>query len=197
MRTRTGIILAGAAVPVLVGAVIMVMSAWTEADESIGGPFTMTSDLGQTVTEADLKGKPSVIYFGFTSCPEVCPTTLNELALLMSELGDDADKLNYVMVSVDPEQDTVELLHDYLGIFDERIRGFVGTPEQLRQMADGYRVYYQKVPTEYGYTMDHTATVYLMDADTHFFGTISYQEDHDTALGKLKRLIESNSGWFS
>ncbi|WP_207483008.1 SCO family protein [Arenibaculum pallidiluteum] len=155
----------------------------------IGGPFRMLDQKGSAVTEADLLGKPTVIFFGFTFCPEVCPTTLHELTTAIQELGPDADRLNFVFVSVDPERDTPEQLALYLSAFDPRIRGFTGTQEQVDGIAKAYRVYHRRVPTGDGsYTMDHTATVYLMDADGRFSGTIAYAENRDTALGKLRRL---------
>ena len=157
--------------------------------QSIGGPFTMVNDEGRTVTEADFAGKPTVMFFGFTHCPDVCPTTLFELAGLMQKLGPEAGKLNYAFVSVDPERDTPQILHDYIASFDSRIVGLTGTDEQMAKMAEEYRVYHRKVPTEDGYTMDHTATVYLMDPANNLAGTIDFHENEDVALQKLKNLI--------
>ena len=157
---------------------------------AIGGPFTMVDDEGKTVTEAAFKDKPTVMFFGFTHCPDVCPTTLFELAGLIEKLGPQADKLNYAFVSVDPERDTPQVLHDYIASFDSRIVGLTGSESQMEKMAKEYRVYYQKVPTDAGsYTMDHTATVYLMGPDNKLAGTIDYQESEDVALQKLKNLI--------
>lgn len=156
---------------------------------AIGGPFEMIDDRGNVVTQADLVGRPSVIFFGFTYCPDVCPTTLFEFAALIDQLGPDADKMNFVMVTVDPERDTPEILHEYVTAFDERIRGFTGTAEQVARMAEAYKVHYERVETGDDYTMDHTASVYLMDAANAFAGTISYREDQETALQKLRRLI--------
>lgn len=160
----------------------------------IGGPFEMVDSAGRRVTEEALLGKPSVIFFGFTFCPEVCPTTLYELSGLMEELGPAADALNVVFVSVDPQRDTPEHLRDYLSSFDPRIVGLTGTPEQLETIAKAYHVYYKRVPTDGGgYTMDHTATVYLMDAEGMFAGTIAYGEERGPALVKVKRLVERAS----
>lgn len=155
----------------------------------VGGPFQLLDTTGKPVTEQDLLGKPTVLFFGFTFCPEVCPTTLHELSGLMKELGPDADALNVVFVSVDPERDTPDQLREYLSLFDPRIRGFTGTEDQVERIAKAYRVYYQRVPLEGGgYTMDHTASVYLMNPEGRFTGTIAYGEAHDTALAKLTRL---------
>ncbi|MFC5586929.1 SCO family protein [Nitratireductor kimnyeongensis] len=155
----------------------------------IGGAFTLVGEDGETVTEADFRGKPTAIFFGFTFCPDVCPTTLFELSGLIEALGPDADKLNYAFVSVDWERDGPEDLARYTSSFDDRIKGLSGTQEQIESVTQAYRVYYKKVPTAEGeYTIDHTASVYLMDADGGFVGTLSYGEAHDSMLEKLKRL---------
>ncbi len=156
---------------------------------AIGGPFNLVDDKGAPVTEAALRGRPSVIYFGYTFCPEVCPTTLSDLARWMKALGPDADKLNYVFVTVDPQRDTPKVMHEYVNAFDPRIRGFTGTPEQIAKVAQEYRVYYQRVPTlDGGYVMDHASTLYLMGPDEKFVTLIHYQEDDASAVGKLKKL---------
>lgn len=155
----------------------------------IGGQFTLTDDTGARVTEKALAGKPSAIYFGYTYCPEVCPTTLLDLSHLIQKLGPDADKINYVFVTIDPERDTVKLMHAYLSSFDKHIRGFTGTPEQIAKIAHEYRVYYKKIPTDDGgYEMDHSAIIYLMDPDGRFVTVIPYQEDDASALAKLRNL---------
>jgi protein SCO1/2 len=155
----------------------------------IGGPFTLTDDTGAVVTEKTLAGKPYAMYFGYTFCPDVCPTTLFDLSRWIKKLGPDADKLNYVFVTVDPERDTVQSMHAYLSSFDRHIRGYTGTPAQIAQIAKEYRVYYKKVPTDDGsYTMDHSAIIYLMGADDHFVTVIPYQEDDVSALAKLRSL---------
>ena len=156
---------------------------------SIGGPFTLTDDTGATVTEKTLAGKPYAMYFGYTFCPDVCPTTLFDLSRWIQKLGPDADKLNYVFVTVDPERDTVKSMHAYLSSFDKHIRGYTGTPEQIAQIAKAYRVYYKKIPTSDGsYTMDHSAIIYLMGPDDKFVTVIPYQEDDASAVAKLKNL---------
>ena len=97
---------------------------------AIGGPFTLVDDTGAPVTDATFKGKPSVVYFGYTYCPEVCPTTLLDLSKWIKALGSDADKLNYVFITVDPQRDTPHVMHEYVSSFDKRIRGFSGTPSR-------------------------------------------------------------------
>jgi len=160
---------------------------------SVGGPFTLTDQRGTTVTDADLKGHPSAMFFGYTFCPDVCPTTLFDLTTLMRDLGPEADELKVYFVTVDPERDTQKVLADYLQAFDPRIEGLTGTREEIDRMLKDYRVFSRKVPQDDGsYLMDHTATVYLLDSKGTFTGTIDYQEKSETALAKLKRLIEGS-----
>ncbi|MEJ8574101.1 SCO family protein [Microbaculum marinum] len=161
---------------------------------SVGGPFEMVDHTGETVTEADFLGKPSVYFFGFTHCPDVCPTTLYEMSTYLGELGEDADKLNVAFVTVDPQRDTPQVMSDYISPFDPRIVGLSGSPEQVEAMTKAWRVYSRRVDQEDGeYTMDHTATVFLMDANGRFVGTIAYGEADDIALGKLERLVEGSA----
>jgi protein SCO1/2 len=155
---------------------------------AIGGPFTLVDDNGAPVTEKTLAGKPYVMYFGYTSCPDVCPTTLLDLSRWIKQLGPDANKLNYVFVTVDPERDTPKLLHAYLSSFDSHIRGFTGTPEQIAKMAKEYHIEYQKDDLD---SVDHTAVTILMYADGQFDTIIPYQEKDATALSKLKHLVAS------
>ncbi|GGB51526.1 hypothetical protein GCM10011316_24440 [Roseibium aquae] len=159
---------------------------------TIGGPFELVNANGETVTDADLSDKPKVIFFGFTYCPDVCPTSLYELQGWIEALGPDADKLHYAFVSVDPERDTPDVIGDYVGAFDERIMALTGSPEQVNQAIKAYRVYAKKVPLDDGdYTMDHSASMFLMNTDNQFVGTIAYGEAEETALLKLRRLIDS------
>ena len=156
----------------------------------IGGPFALVDDTGATVTEKTLAGKPSAIYFGYTFCPDVCPTTLLDLSRWIKKLGPEAEKLNYVFVSIDPQRDTPTLMHTYLSSFDKHIRGFTGTPEQVAKMAKEYRVYYKKIPTDDGsYTMDHSAVIYLLNSEQKLVGVIPYQENDGSALAKLEGLV--------
>jgi protein SCO1 len=157
----------------------------------IGGPFRLTTQEGKTFTDENLKGKPFVVFFGFTHCPEVCPTTLYDLTQDLEALGRDAEKLNVAFITVDPAQDTSELMKTYLSSFDPRIVGLTGTEEEIAAAAKAYKVYYRKVPTDSGYTMDHTATIFLMDSKGDFFGTSNFQEAQDIRRGKLKQLIKN------
>jgi len=162
----------------------------TQGPPAIGGAFTMTDQNGRTVTEATLRGKPYAIFFGFTHCPDVCPTTLSRLAGLRKALGRDGDRFRIVFVTVDPEQDKPANLRSYLSLFDTPIIGLSGTQAQLARIVKAYRIYYKKVPLDGGdYTIDHTATIFLMDAEGGFVTTIDHHESQDMALAKLKRLI--------
>ncbi len=159
---------------------------------SIGGPIDLTAEDGRRFTSADLGGKPFAVFFGFTRCPNVCPTTLSDLTLDLGQLGPLADRLKVLFVTVDPERDTPQSLKDYLSAFDPRITGLSGTPDEIASLTKAYRVFYQKVPTEGGdYTMDHTATVFLMDGKGALSGTISFEEEQAVRVAKLKRLAET------
>ena len=157
----------------------------------IGGPFRLTSHEGKPFTDADLKGKPFAVFFGFTHCPEVCPTTLYDLTQDLASLGADADKLRVAFITVDPAQDTPELMKTYLSSFDPRIVGLTGTEEEIAAAAKAYKIYYRKVPTDSGYTMDHSATVFLMDSEGDFYGTSNFQEAQDVRRAKLRQLIKN------
>lgn len=158
-----------------------------------GGPFSLVDQHGEPVTEAALKGHPSAMFFGYTFCPDVCPTTLYEMTALMEQLGPDADKLKVYFVTVDPERDTQEAMAEYMSAFDMRFTGLTGSREEIDKIIAGYRVYARKVEREKGpYLMDHTAAVYLLDDQGALSGTIGYQEAQETALAKLRRLIAAS-----
>ncbi|NLR72067.1 SCO family protein [Novosphingobium sp. ERN07] len=162
-------------------------SGYTNA---FGGPFSLTAPDGSTVTEKTLAGKPYAIFFGFTRCPDVCPTSLARMARLRKQLGPDGMKFSIVFVSVDPGHDKPADLGNYVALFGTPIIGLTGTDAQLEQIKKGYGVYSAKVPQPGGdYTIDHTAAIYLMTAKGAFAGTIDTQESDATALEKLKRLI--------
>ena len=155
----------------------------------IGGPFQLIDTDGRPVTEKALLGKPSVIFFGFTYCPEVCPTTLAQLTAAMQALGPGADRLNVVFITLDPERDTPAQLKLYLSNFDRRIRGFTGTAHAIDAAAKAYRVYHQKVPTEGGgYTVDHSSVVLLFDKRGRFVEPLGYGAPPERVLAQLKAL---------
>lgn len=161
---------------------------------TIGGPFTLTTHAGETQSDADLKGTLFAVFFGITHCPEVCPTTLWEMSEALATLDDDADNLKVLFVSVDPERDTQELLALYLQSFDPRIVGLTGSAEDIRAVGQQYRAYWRAVPLEGGdYTIDHTASIFLMDGAGAFIGTISYGEAMEERLEKLRKLISAKA----
>ena len=157
---------------------------------ALGGPFSLQDHNGQRVTEGAFAGRLGLIYFGFTYCPDVCPTTLTEMTGFIEALGPDADRIQWVFVSVDAERDTPQAMAAYLEAFDRRIIGLTGTEAQIAAAANGFRVFYRRVPLEGGgYTMDHSASVFLLDAEGRFAGTVDYKESEQVAMEKLRMLI--------
>ena len=165
--------------------------ATADAGSSFGkGEFTLVDTQGNPVDQTVFTGHPTMLFFGFTHCPEVCPTTMGEMAGWLEALGEEGNDVHAYFVTVDPERDTPEVLRDYVGWASDRIAGLTGSPEEVAKAAKAWGVYYEKVPLEGGdYTMDHTASVFLLDENGEFQGTIAYGEDSQTALGKLRNLI--------
>jgi len=156
---------------------------------SLGGPFTLTTDEGKRLSSDTLKGKPFAIFFGFTYCPDICPTTLMELTTTIEAMGEDAGRMRFLFVTVDPERDTPDQLDTYLSSFDPRITGLTGTKQEIAQIAKAYRVYYEKVPTDGDYTMNHSSLIYLMDDKGEFVDVLAHGTDPDQRLTKLKQLV--------
>jgi protein SCO1/2 len=146
-----------------------------QGTSAIGGAFSLTAQDGRTVTEKDLLGGPSIIFFGFTHCPDICPTALYDIGRIYSALGDKGGALKTFFMTVDPERDTQDLLKTYLSSFDPRIIGLTGSPEAVSKAMKAYRAFARKVPLENGnYTMDHTALVYLMDSKGRFISSLNF-----------------------
>lgn len=161
----------------------------------VGGPFSLTSHKGQRVDNGSLAGKPYLVFFGFTYCPEICPTTLFELTDLMAELGPEADAFNALFITVDPERDTQGALAGYMTSFDDRIMALRGSAEETKTALGAFSAYAKKVPLEGGeYTMDHTAGVFLMRGDGGFGGMMDMHESRETRLEKLRRLAAAGTG---
>lgn len=186
-------------------AIVAAMLGWltyemTAKKEQIAGgpfgvPFELVSQSGQPITEKAFTGKPTALFFGFTHCPEVCPTTLFELNGWLQKADPDGTKLQAYFVSVDPERDTPEILGQYVGNVSKRITGISGPPDKVMEMVKGFRVYAKKVPVDEkdpkgDYTMDHTASVFLLDSTGRFTGTIAYGENTETAEKKLENLAQ-------
>jgi protein SCO1/2 len=157
---------------------------------AIGGPFQLTDQNGKAVTDKSLKGKPTLIFFGYTHCPDVCPTSLFEISEVLRVMGKDADKINAVFISVDPERDTPATMKDYLSSFDPHLEGLSGDPAETAKVITSYRVYAKKVPTKDGdYTMDHTALIYLMDRDGRFVSPFNLKRTPEEAAADLKKYL--------
>ncbi len=155
----------------------------------VGGAFRLVDQDGRTVTEETFKGRPFLVFFGFTQCPDVCPTTLFEVSEVLRRLGPDADKVNALFVTVDPERDTPAKLRDYLASFDPHLRGLTGDADAIAGILKGYRVYARKVPQDGGYTMDHTAIVYLMDKQGRFVAPFSLKRRTEDAAADLRKYL--------
>jgi protein SCO1/2 len=161
-----------------------------QAIASVGGPFHLEDQNGKTVSDADMKGHPFLVFFGFTHCPDICPTTLFDLSQLMHALGPDADRTGALFITVDPERDTPAVLKDYLSNFDPHLRGLTGDRASIDAAIKAYRVYAKKIPLENGdYTMDHTAVVYLMDKDGHFVEPFSTQRTPEAEAAELRHYL--------
>jgi protein SCO1/2 len=155
----------------------------------IGGPFALVDSEGRPTTEKDLLGQPTLMFFGFTHCPDICPTTLTQVSEVFRELGPDA-KVRALFVTVDPERDTPASMKNYLASFDPRIRGLSGGRPAIDAALKAYRVYAKKVPTSSGdYTMDHTALVYLMDKQGRFVEAFNLERKPAEAAEQLKKYL--------
>lgn len=166
-------------------------AARLQAVAGIGGAFSLVDQTGEPFTQADLLGHPSLLFFGYTFCPDVCPTTLLEAEGWMKQLGPDADRLKVIFVTVDPERDTPDKLKDYLGSFDPRFVGLSGPRPKIDRVLKAYRVFSRKVEGKGGdYTMDHTAAVYMIDPKGQFVGVIDFQEETSRAMTKIRRLMQ-------
>jgi protein SCO1/2 len=194
-RTSRPLVIVAAFVgSLVVGLVLMLWAVGglrgATAPAAIGGPFQLTDQAGQTVTEKSLQGRPTLIFFGFTHCPDVCPTSLFEISEVLKAMGGDADRVNAYFISVDPERDTNAAMKDYLSSFDPHLKGLTGDPDAIAKTLSGFRVYARKVPLKDGdYTMDHTALIYLMDRDGHFVSPFNLKRTPEEAATDLKRYL--------
>ena len=165
-------------------------AAGTLLASAIGGPFSLVDQNGKTVTDADLKGKWSLVYFGFTHCPDACPTALNDIAIALDQLGLKREAVRPVFITVDPERDTPEVLKDYVASFDAPILALSGSPEEIARAAKAYRVYYAKHPEAGGdYSMDHSSVIYVMDPEGRFTASFTHQSTPEEIAERLKKLL--------
>ena len=188
---RITAVLAVAAVAGLALVVLLPESPRQEDSPSIGGPFTLVNHLGETVTDADFRGRFLLLFFGYTYCPDVCPTTLTAIGDALDLLGPDGDKVTPVFITVDPVRDTPEYLAEYLAYFHPRMVGLSGTPDQVAAVAESYRVYYAKggKAGNEDYIMDHTAVIYLMDPAGNYLAHFANETTpEDMAAGISRHL---------
>ena len=188
-------------VPIIILIAMYVASIWeakkTQAsqhikDIKINSEFVLLDKNSNKVTKADLLDSPTVLFFGFTYCPDVCPTTLQSLSVLIDKLGKDKNKIKFYFVSIDPERDTPAVLKDYLSSFNPKINALTGKQKDLDVLIKSFSIYAKKVPLDNNnYTMDHTASLILIDKNTSFVGTITYEEKNKVALEKLQKLIKN------
>lgn len=165
------------------------------AAEPYGVPFELVDQSGNPITEAAFHGRPTALFFGFTHCPEICPTTLFELDGWLRQVDPDGNKIGAYFVTVDPERDTPELLDAYISGVSDRITGITGPADKVNAAVKGFNVYAKKVPVDSAdpdgeYTMDHTASVFLLDAEGRFKGTIAWGENPENAVTKLENLLK-------
>ncbi len=188
---------------ILVG-ILIVMAAgvgWLTFDwyrsqhmaRSFGAPFALVDQEGEEITEAAFRGHPTALFFGFTYCPDVCPTTLYELDGWLAELGPEGSDIQAYFVTVDPERDTPEIMDQYVSNISSRVVGITGEPDKVAEMVRSFGIYVRKVDLEGGhYTYDHTASILLLDRSGDFAGTIAYGENPDNAMAKLRRLAQGS-----
>jgi protein SCO1/2 len=190
VRTWLWVAVVGLAAIAGTGAVLLRQQPPAAGDGFGVAQFDLVDQNGTPVDETVFVGHPSALFFGFTHCPEVCPTTMAEMSARFDALGDEGADLRAWFVTVDPARDTPEVLGDYVSWVSDRITGITGDAAQIERLADAWGVFYEKVPLEGDdYTMDHTASVFLLDRQGQFQGTIAYREDMETALGKLRNLL--------
>lgn len=156
----------------------------------VGGPFRLESSKGGTVDSQALKGKPFLVFFGFTQCPNVCPTTLADLGTLLDEFAAEGGDLQAYYITLDPERDTQGVMREYMASFTDRITGLTGTPQQIEGVTRDYRAFVKRVPLPGGdYTLEHTLMVYMMDRNGGFAGPLDLNAGHALALKQLHKLV--------
>jgi protein SCO1 len=184
---------AGLAGLVLTFAIVMLLngpltSPSVQQTAAIGGPFRLTDHDGKEFTDQDLKGRPFLVFFGYTHCPDYCPTTLFEVSEILRKLGPDADRVRALFITVDPERDTAPVLKDYLSSFDPHLIGLTGDLATISAVAKSYRAIFRKVPLDSNdYTMDHVVIVYLMDKQGRFVAPFSLKRPTEASAADLRK----------
>ncbi|MGZ8299348.1 MAG: SCO family protein [Rhodoplanes sp.] len=184
----------GLGLALCVGLVLLMSGRFSDAPAfqgaTVGGPIQLTDQNGQPFSDQSLRGKPFLVFFGFTHCPDVCPTALFEVSEIMRRLGPDAARAAALFISVDPERDTPAVLKEYLSSFDPNLQALTGDPAAIAAVAKAYRVYYKKVPLEgEDYTLDHTALVYLMDKQGRFVAPFNIKRPPEAAVADLRKYL--------
>lgn len=194
MTARNPFILAGAGLTTIFMALLIGVMIWVHAADARPGPFQVTfslvNDKGGPVDQTLFKGSPSLVYFGYTHCPEVCPTTLYEVAGYLNALGPEGKPLKAFFFSIDPERDTPDVMHGYVTAFTDRITGITGKPDEMQKVIDGWIIHAAKLPSEDGdYHMSHTTSLLLVGADGRLKGLLPYGADQADALQKIRDLL--------
>lgn len=197
MRRRTVILGATGALGAAAGT--LALGAWRSGEIAPEDPYRplplermdwrLTDHAGRSVAAADWLGRPAMVFFGFTWCPDICPTTLSDISLWLEELGPEGDRLMVALITVDPARDTPAALADYLSSFDPRIHGLTGSQAEIARAAESFRVQYEKAPQDGGYTINHTAGVFLFDRGGRFVSIIDFHEDRRYAVPKIRRAL--------
>ena len=161
----------------------------------VGGPFTLTDQDGRRVTEKDFLGRHMLVFFGFTFCPDICPTELQVMSAALDMMGPEGEKIQPVFVTIDPERDTPEVMKAYVANFGPRLIGLTGTPEEIAAMAKAYRVYYARAGDKNSpdaYLMDHSTIIYLMGPDGRFVRHFTYTTDAAKLASELKKSVTAS-----
>ena len=166
------------------------LNSRTKAPFPIGGPFSLRDGDGHLVTDAQFRGRLMLVYFGYTHCPDACPTALQDMATALDQLGDKKKEVAVVFITIDPERDTPAVMKDYVAAFEAGITALSGTPEEVASAARAYRVYYARHATkDGGYDMDHSSIIYLMDRKGRFVANFTHETPPDQIAFKLKSLV--------
>ena len=156
----------------------------------LGIPFELIDSNGNKITEKAFIGSPTVLFFGFAHCPDVCPLTLHRISLLMEKLGNKQNKLNVYFITLDPERDTWEFLNEYLTTFNDRIVGITGESKKIKALAKSWGIHSKKVSSQgENYLIDHTGLVILLDQNGNFSSTIDYKDDFESSLKAIKSIL--------
>lgn len=194
MTDRNPFVPVAAGIAAVFGAILIAVIVWVALDSPRTGPFnaafSLVDDEGRPVDQSLFKGGPSLVYFGYTHCPEVCPTTLYEVAGYLKALWPEGAPLKALFFTVDPERDTPEIMHGYVTAFTDRIRGITGSPDEMKKVVEGWFIHAAKLPSEDGdYHMSHTTSLLLIGADGRLKGLIPYGAPQDEALAAIRSAL--------